>query len=863
MFRKEFIAIICLLLIFNPLVSISVIAQEDNQIPNVENVEVSSSIVSVGDVLVIKAKITDNSGVAAVSLDLKTPSNFKRDVYLYFNNTTGLWEGSYKIQPTDESGVWISNFLFIKDKAGNYGSMNPNISFEVINGTEYEDTQEPLVESIQLNLSEVRVGESVKVKAKITDKSGVNAASLDIRTPSNFKRNLYLYYNDLTGFWEGTYKILMTDEPGVWTSSFMFIKDNAGNYGSMNPKISFNVINDSGEADSQFPLVDSIELNPSNVTIGDLVEVKAKITDSSGVQAASLDLKSPSKFNRDVYLYFNSLTGYWEGSYRIQTSDELGLWTSNFMFIKDNAGNYGSINPNLSFQVVQDLIAPGKPHVNPVSDQSYKVSGMAEPRSVITIKSAASYLGSGTASSDGNFEVSIPIQSAGTKLSIHATDASGNQSEVAETVVSDGTPPAPPVVHVLKDNETVVKGTAEPQSTIKVKLDNILLGEALTTKEGIFEVSIPKQKANSTLTIFASDKSLNLSDEVIIVVQDGTAPNIPLIHEVSDQSIIVTGIAEANATVEVIIDRKIVTSGLVQSNGEFSLNIPMQIAGVQLTFTVIDKAGNKSEQLIVTVSDKTNPTILNVTPVSSTSTSISGHTEGTTKVKLFKDEVLLAETESTSKGEFSLVFAPQKSGSELILIATDLAGNDSEPFHLTVHTQITYYDFPSTHWAFEQVMYLVDAKVIGGYPDGSFQADRQTTRAEAARMLATALKLDVVDTPSIFKDVASTHWANDYIVAAAKAGIFKGNPDGTFNPNGKLTRAEMAILLSTAYELSADKPAHFSDVKASHWANDAIAAMFENDLTVGYPDGTYRPSNPTTRAEFSMFLAKALNSDFR
>lgn len=174
-----------------------------------------------------------------------------------------------------------------------------------------------------------------------------------------------------------------------------------------------------------------------------------------------------------------------------------------------------------------------------------------------------------------------------------------------------------------------------------------------------------------------------------------------------------------------------------------------------------------------------------------------------------------------------------------------------------------YTDFPLSHWAYDEVAYLANLSIINGYPNNIFKPLGHTTRAEAAKMLAVALDLDVKSERSRYKDVKEDHWAKDYITAATKAGIFNGNPDGTFKPNDKLTRAQMAKLLSAAYGFQATGNAHFYDVKVGHWANADIAAMFENNITVGYPDGSFKPNNPTNRAEFSVFLARALNEDFR
>jgi len=515
-----------------------------------------------------------------------------------------------------------------------------------------------------------------------------------------------------------------------------------------------------------------------------------------------------------------------------------------------------------AYVTVQDATAPSSPVIDSVTDQSTKLTGKAEAESKIIVRKGTEIIAQGTTEANGVFTISIPKQKLSTKLYVSATDLAGNRSGETEVSVSDGTPPEKPSVDEVSDQSTRVVGTAEASSKIEVHKEGQLLAQGVTSAQGSFSIEIPKQQAGIKLLVTAIDAGSNRSSEMEVVVKDKTAPEKPTVQPVTDFSNSISGTTEANASVEIAVGTNVIGQGTTNGEGKFTVTIPKQPASTKLKVTAIDTAGNRSQESEMIVSDATAPVLSKVSAITNSSTEITGVTEVGATVVLMKGTTKLGQAQADSAGVFKITFLAQSAQTELKLVATDKALNSSEPLSIIVGVQ-AYSDLKSNHWAFEQIMYLANASIIGGYPDGTFQPNRNTTRAEAARMLATALDLPVVDTPSIFKDVPTTHWANDFIVAAAKAGIFKGNPDGTFNPSGQLTRAEMAILLSTAYDLDANNLAHFSDVKSTHWANRAIAAMYENNLTVGYPDGTYHPSNSTTRAEFSMFLAKALNKDFR
>lgn len=121
------------------------------------------------------------------------------------------------------------------------------------------------------------------------------------------------------------------------------------------------------------------------------------------------------------------------------------------------------------------------------------------------------------------------------------------------------------------------------------------------------------------------------------------------------------------------------------------------------------------------------------------------------------------------------------------------------------------------------------------------------TRAEAAAMLARLQGLDLSNSARPgFIDVRSG-WYNSVINAVVNAGYMKGYPDGTFRPNGKITRAEFAQMIKVIDKANTGM-APFADAKG-HWAEAAINQAYANGRINGYPDGTFRPNNHITRAE--------------
>ena len=148
-----------------------------------------------------------------------------------------------------------------------------------------------------------------------------------------------------------------------------------------------------------------------------------------------------------------------------------------------------------------------------------------------------------------------------------------------------------------------------------------------------------------------------------------------------------------------------------------------------------------------------------------------------------------------------------------------------------------------------------------GYPDGTVHPNGQITRAEVATIFFRLLKDEVRDgaftTSNSYSDVAYGKWYNNPISTMSALGIITGYPDGTFKPNKPITRAEFAAIAARFDETQSGKSATFSDV-IGHWAAKEIGIAYYNDWIKGYPDGTFKPDQNITRAEAMTMINRVL-----
>ncbi|WP_231584134.1 N-acetylmuramoyl-L-alanine amidase [Domibacillus indicus] len=158
--------------------------------------------------------------------------------------------------------------------------------------------------------------------------------------------------------------------------------------------------------------------------------------------------------------------------------------------------------------------------------------------------------------------------------------------------------------------------------------------------------------------------------------------------------------------------------------------------------------------------------------------------------------------------------------------------------------------------ALEEVTYLSDGNIAKGSSTTIFNSDRTITRAEAAIFIGRALQLNGTPRKTVFRDVDSSSTAAGYIQSGVDTGIIlgylSGVSQGNFYPNKAITRGEMAIMIANAFEYS-----------YGGTASGAAKALMDRGVADGMGNGSFGASYLIKRADFAVFLARAINPEFR
>ena len=147
---------------------------------------------------------------------------------------------------------------------------------------------------------------------------------------------------------------------------------------------------------------------------------------------------------------------------------------------------------------------------------------------------------------------------------------------------------------------------------------------------------------------------------------------------------------------------------------------------------------------------------------------------------------------------------------------------------------------------------------MNGYADGTFRPDATITRAETCQLLTGLLVEKSGGTDNAFTDVPDGAWYTGAVDEMTGFALVNGYEDGTFRPQQTITRAEFVTILSRFTHTDIGTDMRFADVPATHWAYDAVQTALAQGWVSGYPDGTFRPDATISRAEAVTILNRVL-----
>ncbi len=251
----------------------------------------------------------------------------------------------------------------------------------------------------------------------------------------------------------------------------------------------------------------------------------------------------------------------------------------------------------------------------------------------------------------------------------------------------------------------------------------------------------------------------------------------------------------------------------------------------------------------------------------------AGYTAGQTFTMGEKDVVLYAQwTLSNSGGSSGGGSSDDNSPGESPLPApTEVPGkpgtSNGQPATPPASKPAVSFRDLTAHWAEPDIKQAVDLGIVSGYPDGTFKPDGAITRAEFAVMLVQALRPQEKlsnNGPLPFTDLEQIgEWARNAVAQAVQAGIISGYEDGSFRPDARINRGEMAKMIANALGLednSADFTEFADNTAIPDWAKGAVAALSKRGIMTGREGNQFAPGGQATRAEAVKALLNMLRN---
>ncbi|WP_159882499.1 S-layer homology domain-containing protein [Paenibacillus puerhi] len=190
--------------------------------------------------------------------------------------------------------------------------------------------------------------------------------------------------------------------------------------------------------------------------------------------------------------------------------------------------------------------------------------------------------------------------------------------------------------------------------------------------------------------------------------------------------------------------------------------------------------------------------------------------------------------------------------------------------YTVVENHVTFDDTASVQaWAGRQIEVAAAKGIVEGRAEKQFVPNETVTRAEFAKMIVNTFGLQAPNASESFDDVNDSDWFQPYVAAAVKHGLVNGRSEGQFEPNGKITRAEMATIaaraLTSVKDIAAVKDADAAlkgfvdseDIHASLKAGVALSASA--GIIIGEEGDKFNPNANSTRAQAAVVIYRLLN----
>lgn len=228
-------------------------------------------------------------------------------------------------------------------------------------------------------------------------------------------------------------------------------------------------------------------------------------------------------------------------------------------------------------------------------------------------------------------------------------------------------------------------------------------------------------------------------------------------------------------------------------------------------------------------------------------------------VSAFPVTAFAASDNGSTLAEVTAKYIDAENGKEIIQPETySVTHEEKSPQEIENYTYVDYAESIEYIYSHKDLTYIV------GYPDESVRPDASMTRAEAATVFYRLYDGEYPEferrmSNGTFEDVKTDYWFYKEVETLYNIGIVDGTDEHKFSPDAPVTRAEFAVMAARFADLDYTGGNIFDDVPNGHWAYSYINAAANVGWVEGYPDGSFRPDEPISRAEVVRLVNGMIN----
>ncbi|WP_161946644.1 S-layer homology domain-containing protein [Ureibacillus xyleni] len=601
-------------------------------------------------------------------------------------------------------------------------------------------------------------------------------------------------------------------------------------------------------ADSTIPALVSIESDKTSLAPGEKITFSVGIEDESDLDYVYLKVNPihRSILGTSVQLKFDAATEKYVGSYTVPTSAFNEQWYVSFVGARDVHGNYmhledGGIVINNWESPITFKIFDGNDTVGPTFEQkgslTLNVTGPFDFTKNLVIYDDV----------DTDVEKSvkvthnIPEKTVGTfTVNYEAKDFTGNLSTFSQDVTIKDIE-SPKLYNV--QNRTIFAGDAFYALEGIQATDNFE-GDVSNAVKYIGYVDTSKA-GDYSITYRVSDKAGN------------TINQTAKITVVAKESVTITGTEDEflllNSTFDPLAGVKVMDSSNqdVTANLSVESSVETDVAGRYSVIYTFDQGGYEPLTVYrqITVAPYNSPRIEGLQDLylfEGEALTMPTNIKAYNVMGLQIDGVQM-KTDRPVKdaGDYAVTYS----------VKDHYGYSYEETKKLTVLAkEASFSDVPVSHRYFKEIQFMKEMGIINGYPDKTFNPTASISRQHVASLIyRSGVALKPIREKIAFVDVPESHPYYTEIMALYQAGIIDG-VNGMFNPKNSLTRAQLAKILVNAYKLEL-QPLNlmtFTDTD-NHWAKDYINILSSNGITTG-AQGRFNPNEQVSRMHYATFM---------